>query len=135
MMERLHETSVELEVPFHDVDAMGVVWHGHYFKYLETARTALLRSRGLDVGELIGPRYRFYVIESRCRHVFPLRYRDRVRVSAWFQDLRHRIFVGYEVTNLSAEKRSARAHTVLATIDGEQRLLLETPDEIRQRLV
>ncbi|MDH3602364.1 MAG: hypothetical protein OEU26_22345, partial [Candidatus Tectomicrobia bacterium] len=25
------------EVPFHDVDMMGVVWHGHYYKYFELA--------------------------------------------------------------------------------------------------
>ena len=43
--QRLHETSVEIEVPFHDVDALRIVWHGHYYKYLELARTQLLRSR------------------------------------------------------------------------------------------
>ena len=25
--------SVELEVPFHDVDMMEVAWHGHYVRY------------------------------------------------------------------------------------------------------
>ena len=33
---------VELTVPFHDVDMMGVVWHGNYFRYFEIAREALL---------------------------------------------------------------------------------------------
>jgi acyl-CoA thioester hydrolase len=33
---------VEVEVPFHDVDLAGVVWHGHYMKYLENARWALM---------------------------------------------------------------------------------------------
>lgn len=70
-MGRCCETSIELEVPFHDVDPMRVVWHGHYYKYLELARTALLRSRGLDLGELIGKRFRMLVIESRCRYAFP----------------------------------------------------------------
>ena len=79
-MPRLLETSVELEVPFHDVDMMGVVWHGHYLKYVEAARTALLSSCGLDAGDLIGPRYLLYIIESRCRYAYPLRYRDH----AWF---------------------------------------------------
>ena len=23
------------QVPFHDVDALHIVWHGHYYKYLE----------------------------------------------------------------------------------------------------
>jgi acyl-CoA thioester hydrolase len=35
----LHKTRVELDVPFHDVDLQRVVWHGHYYKYFEVART------------------------------------------------------------------------------------------------
>ena len=134
-MSRLCETAVELEVPFHDVDLMGVVWHGHYYKYLELARTELLRARGLDRGELIGNRFRFYVIESRCRHVAPLRYGDRVRVVAWVRDHRHRVMLRYEVTNLTTGRRAARATTALATVDADDNLLLETPDEIQRLLL
>jgi acyl-CoA thioester hydrolase len=34
---------VEITIPFHDTDAMGVVWHGNYFRYFEIAREALLK--------------------------------------------------------------------------------------------
>ncbi|MGS0467376.1 hypothetical protein ACU8V3_09605 [Cobetia marina] len=34
--------TVEMEVPFHDVDMMEVAWHGHYVRYLEIARCKLL---------------------------------------------------------------------------------------------
>ena len=33
--------SVEIQIPFHDIDIMGIAWHGHYAKYLEIARGAL----------------------------------------------------------------------------------------------
>jgi len=111
-----------------------VVWHGHYYKYLELARTKLLRSIGLDAGDLIGPRYRFFVIESRCRYAFPLFYGDQARVSAWLRDFKNRIFIAYEVTNLSHRRRAARGHTVLATLDADGRMLLETPDPILKRI-
>jgi len=32
---------VRIEVPFHDLDPAGYVWHGNYAKYLELARCAL----------------------------------------------------------------------------------------------
>jgi acyl-CoA thioester hydrolase len=131
---RPREVSVEHEVPFHDVDALRVVWHGHYFKYFELARTQLLRSCGLDAGELVGNRYQFVVIDSRCRHGGPLRYGDRVRTSAWFGDLRRRIHIAYEVWNLTLDRRAARGHTTLATLDREGGLLFETPDEIQRRI-
>jgi acyl-CoA thioester hydrolase len=134
MSRRLHEVAVEHEVPLHDTDAMQVVWHGHYYKYFELARTALLRSRGLDHGDLVGPRYLFMVAETRCRYAFPLAYGDRMRIHAWFRDVKHRLNVAYEVTNLSRGRRAARGHTVLVTLDRERRLLLETPPEILARL-
>jgi len=28
----IHHTSIDLEIPFHDVDMMEIVWHGYYWK-------------------------------------------------------------------------------------------------------
>ena len=131
---RLRECSVELEVPFHDVDAMRVVWHGHYFKYFEQARTVLLRSCNLDVADLVALRLAFVVIDSGCRYVSPLRYADQMRVFAWFRDISHRLYIGYEIRNLSSGKRAARAHTVLATTTFEGKVFYRTPEAILERV-
>jgi acyl-CoA thioester hydrolase len=32
-----------MRVPFRDVDGWGLVWHGHYFSYVDAARIALLK--------------------------------------------------------------------------------------------
>ena len=134
MTERLHVTTVELDVPFHDVDALGVVWHGRYYEYMEVARTKLLTMLDLDGAELLATGHRFYVIESRCRYAYPLRYRDRVRVTAWLKETQHRLNVAYELTNLSVGRRAARGHTILATTNEEGMLLLETPPVILGRI-
>jgi acyl-CoA thioester hydrolase len=126
--------SVELVVPFHDVDSLRIVWHGHYLKYMELARTALLRGVGLDAEEVHSGRYGFLIVESACRHVSPLRYGDRVRVDAWVRDVRYRIHVAYEITNLTTGRRAARAYTILVTMDPEGRMLLTTPESIVRRL-
>lgn len=134
MRPRLHETQIEHEVPFHDVDITRRVWHGHYYKYLELARTALFRACGLDDDALIPKRFMLYVVETRCRYTFPLRYGERMRVSAWFREVERRLSVAYEITNLSQGRRAARALTVLATVGLEGRLLMETPHEIVERI-
>ncbi len=126
--------SVELEVPFHDVDAMHIVWHGNYYKYFEIARTALLRSKGLDVLEIMPGHYQLVIIESKCRYVYPLRYGDRFRVDCWFEDVDVRLNIAFEIVNLSAARRTAKGHTILATLDASGKLLLATPDAILQRL-
>jgi acyl-CoA thioester hydrolase len=131
----LPRTSVELEVPFHDVDPLHVVWHGHYYKYMEIARTQLLRALGLDGREMIELGYTLYVIESRCRYAFPLRYGERFRVTAEIIDIDNRINISYEIFNLTQGRRSARGKTALVTTDIEGNMFLETPDVVRRKLV
>jgi acyl-CoA thioester hydrolase len=126
-----HAVSVDLEVPFHDVDALQVVWHGHYLKYFEVARTALFRAKGLHSERFRDLGFGLLIMESHCRHTYPLRFGDTARVSAWFKDLDHRIHVAYEVHNLTAGRRAARGHTHLVTLDADGALMLETPAPLR----
>ena len=127
--------AVELEVPFHDVDAVRIVWHGHYLKYFEIGRTALMRARRLDVEDVIGLGFRQLVIESHVRHSFPLYYGDRFQVHARVADVSHKIRVDLVVWNLTHQKRSAKGSTTLVTTDAAGRLLMETPDALRARLL
>jgi len=135
MKPRADSVSIELRVPFHDVDAMRIVWHGHYLKYMELARTELLRARGLDVPEVARMQLRMLVAESRCHHSAPLHYADHVRVTAWVTDSWNRIRIAYLIWNLTTNRRAARASTVLVTTDADGKLLWQTPAPIRARLV
>lgn len=46
-MNPLKET-VRIQVRFSEVDALRIVWHGHYIQYLEDAREAFGRKYGLE---------------------------------------------------------------------------------------
>jgi acyl-CoA thioester hydrolase len=131
---RLHETRVELEVPFHDVDLLQVVWHGHYYRYFDVARTKLLRSLDLDAGAVIGERYLLMVSDSSCRHIHPLKYGDRFEVAAWLHDIENRLCIDFEIRNLASRQRCARGRTVLVSLDLEGRLLMKTPRAILERI-
>jgi len=126
---------IEAEVPFHDVDSLQIVWHGHYYKYFEIARTKLFLQHGIDGREMLELGYRFVVAHGECRHVSPLTYRDAYRVSAWFAgEPEHRVRVFYEVWNLSADKRAARGRTDLVTTDPQGNMMLVTPELIQKRI-
>lgn len=126
--------SIEGEVPFHDVDQLRIAWHGHYYKYLEIARTALFRKHRIDGTDLLDLGVMFVVAHSECRHSAPLRYGDRYRVTAWFLDTEQRVNVGYLVENRTTGARAARARTTLVTVNLEGELLLETPAVLRERI-
>jgi len=139
-----HRVGVDLEVPLHDVDLLGIVWHGHYFKYFEIARTALMRSRELDEPVLREHGVAFVIVETRCRHTAPLRYADRFRVEAWLdaEPAPDRMRVGYRIRNLTprgsgraqASSGVARGRTTLVTIDAQGNMLREIPDAILRRI-
>jgi acyl-CoA thioester hydrolase len=128
------QVEVELEVPFHDVDMLQLVWHGHYFKYFEIARTQLLRAHNLSGEQLVETGYLLVVTESKCRYPSALRFGQRFRVGAAFADVDYRLKIDYQIYNISEGRRSAYGHTVLATIDSEGKLLLRTPDALLDRI-
>ena len=61
------QAHVDIQIPFHDVDAMGIVWHGHYLKYFEIARCALLDSIGYNYAQMAESGYAWPIIGLRVR--------------------------------------------------------------------
>ena len=129
-----HAVSVEVDVPFHACDPLGIAWHGRYFEYLEAARQELLRAHRLDVEDLRELGHRLYVADARCRYMFPLGYRDRAVITAWFTPDELGMRVAYDVHNATAGRRCARAHTLLAITDADGNLLAGIPAAVQARL-
>lgn len=124
---------VTIDVPFHDVDALRIVWHGHYLKYFEIARTELFRSKGLDAAELDRMGVWFVVVESRCRHTRPLRIGDRASVEARFLPNQRLPTVVYRIRNETNGEVCARGRTVLAPVDARDGTMIELPPMLRER--
>ncbi len=73
---------IELTIPFHDLDPLDIVWHGNYVRYFEHARTALFQQLDYDVPAMRASGYVWPVIELNIRYARPLRYMQRIVVSA-----------------------------------------------------
>ena len=71
---------IEVEVPFHDVDLAGVVWHGHYMKYLENARWAVMDRIGFGLKAMVESAYIWPVIGLEVKYIRAARYGERLRV-------------------------------------------------------
>ena len=117
-MTALLEAEVELLVPFHDVDAMGVVWHGHYVKYLEVARTELLRRFRYDYGDMRDSGYLWPVVRCELKYVKPARYGQRLKVRAALVEADPRLRIRYEIRDAESGARLTRAETVQAAVDA-----------------
>jgi len=120
--------SLEFPVAFHDVDSMAVVWHGHYLKYLENARWALMDSIGHGYAAMVASGYVWPIIESHVRHVRAARFGERLRVQASLVEWETRLAVNYLVTDAASGARVARARTVQVAVDGRSgEMLFRSP--------
>ncbi|MCC6810543.1 MAG: acyl-CoA thioesterase [Deltaproteobacteria bacterium] len=46
-----HWHRVAMRIPFRDVDSWGLVWHGHYFSYVDQTRLDLLKRFDIHFGQ------------------------------------------------------------------------------------
>ncbi len=109
--------STEVVVAFHDVDVMAVVWHGHYLKYLENARWALMDRLGYGYEVMVASGYLWPIIETHVRHVRAARFGDRLNVMASLVEWQNRLAINYLVTDAATRERVARARTVQVAVD------------------
>ena len=107
---------IELEIPFHDVDILGVAWHGHYTKYFEIARCALLRQRDYDVPQMRDSGYAWPVIDCHLRYVRSARYGQRIVVRATLAEYENRLKIVYEIRDRDSGERLTRGSTVQVAV-------------------
>jgi acyl-CoA thioester hydrolase len=121
---------VELEVAFHDVDMVGVVWHGHYLRYLENARWALMNEIDYGLDRMLESGYAWPIVELQTRYLNPARFGDRLRVRASLVEWEARLGINYLVSRPADGTRIARARTVQVAVDARSgELQFATPPD------
>ncbi len=116
--------SVEIEVPFFDVDALSVVWHGHYVKYFEVARCKLLDKIGYNYDDMKLSGYAFPVIDLQIRYAKPIRFRQKLLVTAKLVEWEHRLVMSYQVVDVETNNPLTRGKTVQVAVS--------MPDQVTQ---
>jgi acyl-CoA thioester hydrolase len=108
--------SIEVAPAFHDLDPMWVVWHGHYWRYLELARCALLEGLGYGYEAMRDSGFAWPVVDARLKYVRALRYGERASIRATIVEWEHRLKIEYLVTDAATGARVAKGHTVQVAV-------------------
>jgi acyl-CoA thioester hydrolase len=108
----------DVDVAFHDVDMVGVVWHGHYVRYLENARWALMDRLGYGLQRMIDSGFAWPIVELHTRYVGTAHFGDRLRVRASIAEWENRIGINYLISRPADGVRILRARTVQVAVDG-----------------
>jgi len=108
-------------VPFFDVDSMNVVWHGHYIKYLEVARCALLDHIGHNYSQMLESGYAWPVIDIQLRYVRGAVFGQRLVVRASLVEWESRLKINYLISDAETGERMTRASSIQVAVDIETR--------------
>lgn len=107
---------IELTPAFHDLDPMVVVWHGHYFKYFELARCALLQRFNYDYPQMQESGYQWPIVDLRSKYLRSARYQQKLKVSARITEWEHRLRIDYQIRDAETAVLLTRAHTIQVAV-------------------
>ena len=127
---------IGIEIPFHDVDVLHVAWHGHYVKYFELARTALLRQIGYDYPQMRESGYAWPVTECYLKYVRPARYGQQIIARAQLAEYENRLKVLYQLRDAQSGEKLTQGYTVQVALDVADNMALQfvTPQVLWDKL-
>ena len=134
-MSARREASVSIVVPFHDIDSVGIVWHGHYAKYFEIARCALLDSIAYGYNAMRDSGYLWPVIDMHLRYIKPVRFGQEIKVKATLKEWEYRLLIDYVVTDAASGQRLTKGTTSQVAVDMKSgEMCLASPPIVAQCL-
>jgi len=107
----------EIQVQFFDLDPMEVVWHGHYVKYLEIARGALLDSIDYNYPQMRASGYLWPVIDLQLRYIASARFGARLKLRAEIVEWENRLRIDYLISDAATGRRLTRANTTQVAVE------------------
>lgn len=127
--------SVAIKVPFHDLDPVGIVWHGNYSKYFEIARCALLETFDYNYDRMAASGYSWPVIDLHLRYVKAAKFGEILNVRASLREWEYRLRIDYLATDAASGLRVCKGTSIQVAVDMKtQEMCLRSPDILFQRL-
>ena len=123
-----------LRVYFEDTDASGVVYHAHYVKFLERARTEWLRHLGFSNSELERKyKMNWVIAEIAVEFLKPARLDDSVNISVAIENL-GRVRCTFHQEIRRGEELLVKARVLVATVSADSFKPIEIPADLRKKM-
>ncbi len=75
-----------INIRFHEVDSLRIVWHGHYLKYFEDGREAFGRKYGIGYMDVYDLGLLTPLVKIACDYKRPIKYGDLVVLETKYID-------------------------------------------------
>lgn len=120
----------EFKVKFNEVDALGIVWHGHYIRFFEDGREAFGEKHGLAYMDIYRQGYIAPVVNINCNYKKSLEYGDIALIETTFEDSpASKIIFNYKIYLASTREVIAEGTSVQVFLECKNKQLqLVAPD-------
>jgi len=114
---------IEVTPAFYDIDVMEIVYHGHYVRYLELARSALLAKFNYDYPRMRDSGYAWPVVDMRLKYVRPATFGQTLTVRATVTEWENRLRIDYVLRDTATGQKVNSAHTIQVAVDMATRTM------------
>ena len=113
------DLSHEIEVvpPFFDIDSMDVVWHGHYVKYLELARCALLDKFDYGYVRMRESGFAWPIVDLRLKYSAPATFDQPLVVRAEIVEWENRLKMNYAILDARSGAKINTATSIQVAVN------------------
>jgi 4-hydroxybenzoyl-CoA thioesterase len=128
----MSEFSTVIRVYLEDTDAGGIVYYVNYLKFMERARTELLRHLGCEFDELYRSKLQFVVHSVEAKYTKPAQMDDQLTVSANVEKIA-RTYIQFSQQVRKGDTLMCDARIKVACIDAEKHKPAAIPLPLQQR--
>jgi acyl-CoA thioester hydrolase len=123
---------VRHRIPFYETDAMGIVHHANYVRYLELARIVWMDEWDRPYREYVAQGLHFATTRIELRYRRAARFDEEIEIATWLAWLRGAsLGMGYEITRDGECLATASSEHALVDTSGRPRRI---PEERRRSL-
>lgn len=127
--------TVEIEVPFFDLDPMQIVWHGNYLKYFEVARCALLDTFNYGYVEMKESGFMWPIVDTRVKFINSATFGQKILCTATLIEYENRIKIDYKIKCAESGKRLTKGFTTQVAVNlNSMELQLVSPPVVFNKL-
>lgn len=127
--------SVELTIPFFDVDAMHITWHGHYIKYFEIARCALLDKIQFNYDAMAASGFDWPIVDLRVKYIKPTLFNQNIIVTAELVEYENRLKLHYLIQDKLSLQKLTEGYSIQVAVDKlTQTMCFVTPNVLIEKI-
>jgi acyl-CoA thioester hydrolase len=120
--------STQVPVRFSEVDALGIVWHGHYIKFFEDGREAFGNKYGLSYLDVYKYKFATPLVSINVDFKKTVKYGDSVIIETTFiNSPAAKIIFNYRIFRVSDNELVATGNSIQVFINMEHELLITVP--------